>query len=174
MEQKGLHYGISCSPSGRTVLSKYRYFNPLEKRIHQKLKVRQRIKVQVSRKRCIFNSESEQTHWAFRKPYSPLSFPSALRLDKSWPWKPDIFSEKRWANKPTPSLQRKSFAFSHVPVLGKCVSASRNAVQIMSFKCLSFLLSHACGGSACLRRVNSIFTDLIYIKDVLDCNKLCF
>lgn len=72
MEQKGPHYDISCSPSGRTVLSKYRYFNPLEKRIHQMLKVRQRIKVQVRSKRCTFNSASEQTQWAFRKPYSPL------------------------------------------------------------------------------------------------------
>lgn len=61
MEQKGPHYDISCSPSGRTVLSKCRYFNPLEKRIHQMLKVRQRIKVQVRSKRCAFNSASEQT-----------------------------------------------------------------------------------------------------------------
>lgn len=101
--------------------------------------------------------------------------PSALHLDKSWPWKLDISSEKIWVKETHTIPAEEAFSFLTCTYAGKMsVSASRNAVEIMSFKCLSFPLSHACGGSACLRRVNSIFTDLIYIKDVLDCNKLCF
>lgn len=61
-----------------------------------------------------------------------------LTPGQDWSWKPHIFSEKR--GKKTPSLQRKSLAFPHVPAGKIHVSASLNVVEIMCFECSSFPL----------------------------------